>query len=251
MEKEDCLKIIKDALDEVFKEHGNDYLSGKGDTVPTTYELMKVIREHYDDDDLLDEFDEDDMLDHVDAGSSWGTRRIEERLRKEYDEELQEEIDALNTEEKRSILDVLENGTPDEVWSLIADYGMCGNYDYAGVRRALFKLIEKLQKSNYNERDIFSDIKDDKNIIDEKSLIALLNYKKDARITIVQNDYYKDGLDKPPVPSYQVVLGWDFGKFKTPDGIPYNSYTESFSESINDCVKQLNDDIKYHLPKLE
>ena len=46
MEKEDCLKIIKDALDEVFKEHGNDYLSGKGDTVPTTYELMKVISFH-------------------------------------------------------------------------------------------------------------------------------------------------------------------------------------------------------------
>ena len=163
MEKEDCLKIIKDALDEVFKEHGNDYLSGKGDTVPTTYELMKVIREHYEDDDLLDEFDEDDMLDHVDAGSSWGTRRIEERLRKEYDEELQEEIDALNMEEKRSILDVLDS-TPDEVWSLIADYGMCGNYDYVGVRRALFKLIEKLQKSNYNEPKIFEDFANLKNL---------------------------------------------------------------------------------------
>jgi hypothetical protein len=164
MEKEDCLKIIKDALDEVFKEHGNDYLSGKGDTVPTTYELMKVIREHYDDDDLLDEFDDDDMIDHVDAGSSWGTRRIEERIRKEYDEELREEIEAMEQEEKRSILDVLENGSPDEVWSLIADYGMCGNYDYAGVRRALFKLIEKLQRSNYNEPKIFDDLDNLKNL---------------------------------------------------------------------------------------
>lgn len=162
MEKEECLKIIKNALDKVFEEHGKDYLKGKNDTVPTTYELMKVIREHYDDCDLLDEFDDDDMLDHVDAGSSWGTRRIEERIRKEYDEELREEIEALNQEEKRSILDVLENGHPDEVWSLMADYGMCSNYDYDNIRRALFKLIDKLQRSNYNDRNIFADIKDNK-----------------------------------------------------------------------------------------
>ena len=52
--------------------------------------------------------------------------------------------------EKRSILDVLENGSPDELWSLLADYGMCSNYDYEGIKRAFEKLIEKLKKSNYN-----------------------------------------------------------------------------------------------------
>jgi hypothetical protein len=44
---------------------------------------------------------------------------------------------------------------------------MCGNYDYAGVRRALFKLIEKLQRSNYNEAKIFDDLANLKNVKEE------------------------------------------------------------------------------------
>lgn len=153
MDKEECLKIIKEALDECFEEHGQDYLLGVGDSVPTTTEIISVIREHYEDSDLLEEFDSDDMMDFVE--SSWEYRRVEERIRKEYDKELADEIEALSKEEKRNILDVLENGHPDELWSLLADYGMCGNYDFEGIKTAFEKLKDKLSKSNYNSVGLF------------------------------------------------------------------------------------------------
>ena len=77
---------------------------------------------------------------------------------------------------------------------------------------------------------------------------TLLSFKKDARITILKNDYYKDGLDKPPVLIYQVILSWNHGKYKTPDGVPYNDFVETWGETIDECVKQLKEDCK-HLNK--
>ena len=57
-----------------------------------------------------------------------------------------EKVTDIEEEEKRNILDVLENGSSDELWSLLTDYGMCSNYDYEGIKRAFEKLVEKLKK---------------------------------------------------------------------------------------------------------
>ena len=74
----------------------------------------------------------------------------DEKIRSEYEDDLNEEDADIEEDEKRSILDVLENGSPDELWSLLADYGMCSNYDYEGIKRAFEKVVEKLKKSSYN-----------------------------------------------------------------------------------------------------
>ena len=76
------------------------------------------------------------------------TEKESKVLMGEYD--LNDTVADNMEEEKRSILDVLENGSSDELWSLLADYGMCSNYDYEGIKRALRKFVEKLKKSNYN-----------------------------------------------------------------------------------------------------
>jgi hypothetical protein len=80
-------------------------------------------------------------------------------------------------------------------------------------------------------------------VANQDSLSDLLNFKKDARITILKNEYYINGLDEPPVPSYQVVLGWDYEKNKTEEGTSYNSFIESFGLTIDECVERLKKDI--------
>ncbi len=80
-------------------------------------------------------------------------------------------------------------------------------------------------------------------IANQDSFSELLNFRKDARIMILKNDYYINGLDNPSVPSYQVILGWDYEKFKTEQGISYNSFIESFGLTIDECVERLKKDI--------
>lgn len=72
----------------------------------------------------------------------------------------------------------------------------------------------------------------------------LLSFKKDARLTVIKCPFYKNGLSKPPVLMYQVILSWNHGKYKTPDGILYNDFIEAFGETLNDCVNQLKEDVK-------
>ena len=81
---------------------------------------------------------------------TWRMDEHDEKIRSEYEQDLNEEVANIEEEKKRSILDVLENGSSDKLWSLLADYGMCSNYDYEGIKRALGKFVEKLKKSNYN-----------------------------------------------------------------------------------------------------
>ena len=80
-------------------------------------------------------------------------------------------------------------------------------------------------------------------IVNQDSFSELLNFKKDARITILKNNYYINGLDKPPVPSYQVIIGWDYGKYENEEKTPYNSFIESFGLTIDECVERLKKDI--------
>lgn len=90
----------------------------------------------------------------------------------------------------------------------------------------------------YRESDINKIIGNDKSDIEK-----LLEFAKDAEVTILKNDYYKNGLDKPPVLIYQMILSWDFNKFVTDDGKPYNSFIEVWGNTINECVNQLKEDI--------
>ena len=118
------------------------------DVLPSIDDVMEVIEKYYEDDDILNTFKYWELFDFVDG--TWVMDEHDEKIRSEYEYDLNEEVADIEEEEKRDILDVLENGTADELWSLLADYGMCSNYDYEGIKRAFEKLVEKLKKSIYN-----------------------------------------------------------------------------------------------------
>ena len=72
----------------------------------------------------------------------------------------------------------------------------------------------------------------------------LLNFKKDAMITIIKCNYFENGLDKPSSLIYQVILSWNHGKYKTPDGKLYNDFVEAWGKTVDECIKQLKEDCK-------
>ena len=138
-DKERCVNTIDSALEKI---------SNVKDVLPSIDDVMEVIKKYYEDDDILNTFKYWELFDFVDG--TWVMDEHDEKIRSEYEDDLNEEDADIEEDEKRSILDVLENGHPDELWSLLADYGMCSNYDYEGIKRAFEKLVEKLKKSNYN-----------------------------------------------------------------------------------------------------
>ena len=148
-DKERCINTIDSALEKMTEGLSDvDKMSNVKDVLPSISDVMEVIEKYYEDDDILDTFEDWKLFDFVDG--TWRMDDHDEKIRSEYEQDLNEEVADIEEEEKRSILDVLENGSPDELWSLLADYGMCSNYDYEGIKRAFEKLVEKLKKSNYN-----------------------------------------------------------------------------------------------------
>lgn len=147
-DKERCVSTIDSALDKMSEGlSGVDKMSNVKDVLPSISDVMEVIKKYYEDDDILDTFEDWKLFDFVE-----GTLEMDEhdeKIRSEYVHDLNEEV-AYIEEEKRNILYVLENGSSDELWSLLADYGMCSNYEYEGIKRALGKFVEKLKKSSYN-----------------------------------------------------------------------------------------------------
>lgn len=143
-DKERCINTIDSALEKT---------SNVKDVLPSIDDVIEVIEKYYEDDDILNTFKYWELFDFVDG--TWVMDEHDEKIRREYEQDLNEEDADIEEEEKRSILDVLENGSPDELWSLLADYGMCSNYDYEGIKRAFEKLVEKLKKSSYNRDGVF------------------------------------------------------------------------------------------------
>ena len=90
----------------------------------------------------------------------------------------------------------------------------------------------------YRESDINKIIGNDKSDIEK-----LLEFAQDAKVTILKNDCYKNGLDKTPVLIYQMILSWDINKIVTDDVKPYDSFIEVWGNTINECVNQLKEDI--------
>ena len=153
-DKESCIKTIDSALEKMTEGLSDvDKISNVKDVLPSIDDVMEVIKKYYEDDDILNTFKYYELFDFVDG--TWVMDEHDEKIRSEYEYDLDEEDADIEEDEKRSILDVLENGTADELWSLLADYGMCSNYDYEGIKRAFEKLVEKLKKSNYNRDGVF------------------------------------------------------------------------------------------------
>ena len=148
-DKESCIKTIDSALEKMTEGLSDvDKISNVKDVLPSIDDVMEVIKKYYEDDDILNTFKYYELFDFVDG--TWVMDEHDEKIRSEYEYDLDEEDADIEEEEKRSILDVLENGSPDELWSLLADYGMCSNYDYKGIKRAFEKLVEKLKKASDN-----------------------------------------------------------------------------------------------------
>ena len=151
--KERCISTIDSALEKMTEGLSDvDKMSNVKDVLPSISDVMDVIEKYYEDDDILNTFEDWKLFDFVDG--TWRMDEHDEKIRSEYEHDLNEEDADIEEEEKRSILDVLENGSPDELWSLLADYGMCSNYDYEGIKRAFEKLVEKLKKSSYNREGV-------------------------------------------------------------------------------------------------
>lgn len=148
-DKERCIKTIDSALEKTTEGLSDvNKMSNVKDVLPSISDVMEVIGKYYEDDEILNTFEDWKLFDFVDG--TWRMDEHDEKIRSEYEQDLNEEAADIEEEEKRSILDVLENGYPDELWSLLADYGMCSNYDYEGIKRVFEKLVEKLKKSSYN-----------------------------------------------------------------------------------------------------
>ena len=152
-DKERCINTIDSALEKMTEGLSDvEKTSNVKDVLPSIDDVMEVIKKYYEDDDILNTFKCYELFDFVDG--TWVMDEHDEKIRREYEYDLDEEDADIEEDEKRSILDVLENGSPDELWSLLADYGMCSNYDYEGIKRAFEKLVEKLKKSNYNREGV-------------------------------------------------------------------------------------------------
>ena len=148
-DKERCINTIASAFEKMTEGLSDvDKIINVKDVLPSISDVMEVIEKYYEGDDILNTFKYWELFDFVDG--TWVMDKHDEKIRSEYEQDLNEEVVDIKEDEKRSILDVLENGSPDELWSLLADYGMCSNYDYEGIKRAFEKLVEKLKKSNYN-----------------------------------------------------------------------------------------------------
>ena len=148
-DKERCINTIDYALEKMTEGLSDiDNMLNVKDVLPSISDVMEVIKKYYEDDDILDTFKVWKLFDFVEG--TWEMDEHDAKIRSEYEYDLNEAVADMEEEEKRSILDVLENGTADGLWSLLADYGMCSNYDYEGIKRAFEKLVEKLKKSNYN-----------------------------------------------------------------------------------------------------
>lgn len=153
-DKERCINTIDSAFEKMIESLSDvdKMTTNVKDVLPSISDVMEVIEKYYEDDDILDTFKVWKLFDFVEG--TWVMDEHDEKIRSEYECDLNEEVADIEEEEKRSILDVLENGSPDELWSLLAEYGMCSNYDYEGVKRAFGKLVEKLKKSIYNREGV-------------------------------------------------------------------------------------------------
>jgi len=152
-DEERCIDTIDSALEKMTEGLSDvDKMVNIKDVLPSISDVIEVIKKYYEDDDILDTFEDWKLFDFVEG--TWEMDEHDSKIRSEYEHDLNEAVADMEEEEKRSILDVLENGSPDELWSLLADYGMCSNYDYEGIKRAFKKLVEKLKKSNYNQSSV-------------------------------------------------------------------------------------------------
>lgn len=119
--------------------------------LPNISDVMEVIGKYYETDDILETFDSYDLFSACE--DSYEMSEHDERLKKEHEAYVDELCDIWEDEEQKTLVSVLE-GHPDEIWSLLADYGMCSNYDYPGIVRAVSNFITKLERSNYNQEHI-------------------------------------------------------------------------------------------------
>lgn len=152
-DKDDCVEKIEDALETLRAIHKkeNEYESTKRMRYfPRINRIMDIIKEYYPEDDILDTFDTDDEFNNLKRRGSWELDSYvdDEVTAKENSlrEEFEDELDAIDTD----ICHQIEDMTPDEWWETVAKvFGICSPMDTERMKHGIAKMIEKLNKSNY------------------------------------------------------------------------------------------------------
>ena len=150
-DKEKCLAQIENALETLPELHkGVSEYELRKTYYPNIYKVMNIIKDYYDNDDILDEFDTDEQFQNIKRRGCWELDSyVENEL--EYKEnsmnkEFQEELDEIDTD----VCHKLEDMSPDEWWETVArTWGICSPMDTERMKRGIAKMIEKLNKSNY------------------------------------------------------------------------------------------------------
>lgn len=150
-DKQACLDAIENAFSTLAEMHKDEnYYTRRKNYFPSLYYVMQIIKEYYDTDDILDEFDTDDEFQNLKRRGSWELDSyVQDELdhkENQMEEQFQEEIDAIDTD----VCHMLENMTPDEWWETVARvWGICSPMDSERMKQGMAKMIDKLNRSNY------------------------------------------------------------------------------------------------------
>ena len=150
-DKQACLDAIENAFSTLAEMHKDEnYYTRQKNYFPSLYYVMQIIKEYYDTDDILDEFDTDDEFQNLTRRGSWELDSyVQDELdhkENQMEEQFQEEIDAIDTD----VCHMLENMTPDEWWETVARvWGICSPMDPERMKQGIAKMIDKLNRSNY------------------------------------------------------------------------------------------------------
>lgn len=152
-DKDDCIEKIEDALETIRVIHKNDNESASSKRMryfPRLSRIMDIIKEYYPTEDILDELDTDDMFYHIKQHNCWELDNyVEDELSDQENKlraEFEEELDAIDTD----VCHKIEDMTPDEWWETVARvFGICSPMDSERMKTGIAKMMEKLNKSNY------------------------------------------------------------------------------------------------------
>lgn len=119
-------------------------------------ETMKVIKEKYDLDEILDElpkydildtFNDDELLDAIE--NTWTLDSHDDDVREEYHRDLYEQVREEIENENEKEIQHLKEGNPDDLHKFVCDILGIGYYDKKGLEKGLKELKERMNKNSY------------------------------------------------------------------------------------------------------
>lgn len=144
--------IYKDPNKEYEDDEIKEIISSRG-----LRDIMSIIQDEYSLDEILDELptneildsmNDDDLLDHLDG--SWVLESHDDEVRTQYHNEVLEDIYNDIESDRKTQLEELQNGNPDDLHEFICNLIGVGYYDKEGFEREINNLKNKLNKNSYS-----------------------------------------------------------------------------------------------------